>query len=730
MEDTGASVGMVYLLPPDGRALRLAVLSGVPLDIAAPWTRVALDDPIPVAHAVAEQRLVWVGDQEEMARHYPRPGLVLPYRFSLAAVPLSTDAARWGGLVMLWPGDHPPVLSDEETDAVRSGSARMAAVLERAAHAGNPVRPERPPLVVHPHRPVPPPHQAAAAVAFADRLPGGSCALDLDGRITFVTPAAAGLLGVPVARLLGALPWEALPWMDDPVVEDRYRAAVISRETVAFTAVRPPGHRLRFRLHPDATGISVRITPAPASPSDDLAAGGPESSLAATTEAGTTAAGTTEAAGAQAATAEAATAEETAPGRAISSAGAIGRAGALYHLVHLAATLTEAVGVQDVAEQTAEQMTPALGAQSLALLMAEDGRLLLVGQSGCGPELAERLYSVPLTSDVPVVRVLASGAPLFFGDSEELRSTCPGAVPPSARGAWAFLPLIASGRPVGSLVLGYARPRVVSSGERAILISLAGLVAQAMDRARLYDAKHELAHRLQAGLLPHSLPRVPGLDIAARYLPAAVAMGIGGDFYDVIRLGATTAAVTIGDVQGHNVEAAALMGQVRTAVHASAGAPPGEVLARTNRLLMDLDPGLFTSCLYAHLDLAGHRAVIATAGHPPPLCRHPDGTTETLDVPPGLLLGIDSTATYPATELPLAPGTVLALYTDGLVEAPGVDIRDATDELAARLSHLADGAALTMDDVADALVRDARGTVPRNDDIALVLLRIQEDTGA
>ncbi|MFV2121246.1 SpoIIE family protein phosphatase, partial [Streptomyces sp. Act-28] len=520
-------------------------------------------------------------------------------------------------------------------------------------------------------------------------------ALDLDGRITFVTPGAAELLGVPAPRLLGALPWHALPWMDVPTAEDRYRAAVISREPTTFTAVRPPGRRLLFRLHPDATGISVRITPltGPDAPGD-----GPEAA-----EEGAPAAG--------------------APHGAVPDSGVVGRAGALYYLVHLAATLTEAVSVQDVAEQTAEQMTPALGARSLALLMAEDGRLRLVGESGCGPELADCLRSVPLTSDSPVVRVLVGRTPLFFHDSGELRGVCSGTVPPSAEGAWAFLPLVASGRPVGSLVVGYARPRALNSAERAILTSLAGLVAQAMDRARLYDVKHDLAHSLQAALLPHSLPHVPGLDIAARYLPAGVGVGIGGDFYDVIRLGRTTAAVAIGDVQGHNVDAAALMGQVRTAVHATAGAPPGEVLARTNRLLIDLDPGLFTSCLYVHLDLARHRAVIATAGHPPPLCRRPDGTTGTLDVPPGLVLGIDPEAGYPTTELPLEPGTVLALYTDGLVEVPGLGLDEATDELAVQLAR---GDVRHMDALADALVGHARRSAPRNDDIALVVLRTHD----
>lgn len=203
-------------------------------------------------------------------------------------------------------------------------------------------------------------------------------------------------------------------------------------------------------------------------------------------------------------------------------------------------------------------------------------------------------------------------------------------------------------------------------------------------------------------------------------------MGIGGDFYDVIRLDANTAAAAIGDVQGHNVKAAALMGQVRTAVHASAGAPPAEVLERTNRLLADLDPGLFTSCLYVHLDLAGHRALLTTAGHPPPLLRHPGGQTEVLRLPPGLLLGIDRAARYPTTEIPLPPGAALALYTDGLVEVPGTDLDESTAALAGQFTR---GAGRSMDALADSLVRYAKHATPGSDDIALLLIKALESRG-
>jgi serine phosphatase RsbU (regulator of sigma subunit) len=164
------------------------------------------------------------------------------------------------------------------------------------------------------------------------------------------------------------------------------------------------------------------------------------------------------------------------------------------------------------------------------------------------------------------------------------------------------------------------------------------------------------------------------------------------------------------------------MGQVRTAVHAhaTAGTPPGDLLARTNRLLTDLDPGLFTSCVIAQLDLPGHRARLATAGHPPPLLRHPDGRTDVLDLPPGLLLGIDPDAEYLTTDVPLPPGAVLALYTDGLVEVPGADIDDVTADLARQLAR-ADTE--DLDVLAETLIRHATHTAQRHDDIALLLLR-------
>ncbi|MFD9391704.1 SpoIIE family protein phosphatase [Streptomyces sp. NPDC060000] len=669
----------LYLLPPDESALHMALLSGVSWRIAVPWARVTLEAATPVADAVRERQLVWVGNEEERARRYPKMALVLPHPFALAAAPITTGPSVWGGLVVHWPASHPPTLSAHERDAIRGVCDRLGVILRRAADSGRPVLPGTEPRIL------PPPrtrtagrHEAQAAVDFAERLPDGCCSLDVDGRITFITTAAAELLGVGVDDLLGARPWEALPWLDTPVAEDRYRSAALSRRPTSFSTLRPPDHWLSFHLYPDAIGISVRIVRTPPAHTPDpplLVHPAPPAEP--------------------------------------------GRATALYALTHLAVALTEAVGVSDVVERVADEVQAAFGARALALMAEEEGRLRIIGYRNYSADLMDRFDAIPLTADTPAVRVLTSGNPCFFTSFAELKREYPAAVLQDGMASWAFLPLITTGRSVGSMVLAYDQPRPFAPQERAVLTALAGLIAQALDRAHLYDAEHQLARNLQAGLLPRTLPSVPGLEVAARYLPAGRGMGIGGDFYDFIRLDETTAAAAIGDVQGHNVQAATLMGQVRTAVHATAGAPPGEVLARTNRLLTDLDPGLFTSCTYIALDMARHHACLATAGHPPPILRHPDGHTEVVPLQPGLLLGIDPAADYPTTEISLSPGTVLALYTDGLVEAPGVDIEDAIHSLADRLAQ---ASTQNMQALADTLVGHAPRSAPRSDDIALLLI--------
>ncbi|MQY34183.1 hypothetical protein SRB17_21490 [Streptomyces sp. RB17] len=682
MQEVHAHFGGLYLLRSDEPVLEMAVHAGMPRTFAAPWERVGLSAPLPVADAVRARRLVWVGGEEEMARCYPRIAVVLPYPFALAALPVATDRKVYGAVFVTWPGTHPPELSDWERDHLWAACDRLALRMERAAQEDRPLV-RGADVLTEPAGAVADTLGSVEAARMVSRLPYGLVSLDLHGRIGFVNTAAAELLGRPAGELLGTLMWASVPWLNDPMYEDRYRGALLSQQMMSFVALRPPGEWLSFRMYPSTTGLSVRISRAKAVA--QMASEAPR--------------------------------EEATPPRLVT----------ISQVLSLAGALTEAVGVQDVVQLVWDEVAPAVGSQAMVILGSQGGRLHVLGHRGYrDPHTVERFHGLPLTERTPGTHALNSGVPAFFGSQEERERLYPGRQETSdGFAAWAYLPLIASGRPVGTCVLAYAEPHVFPADERAVLTSLGGLIAQALERARLYDAKHRLAHGLQQALLPHTLVPPPGIEAAARYLPATHGMEIGGDFYDLVPTLPLTAAV-IGDVQGHNVTAAGLMGQIRTGVRAytTVGQAPHEVMSSTNRLLIDLGTELFASCLYLRLDPARGRAVMARAGHPPPLLRRPDGQVRVLDLAGGPLLGIDPDAVYPTTEVSLAPGAVLVLYTDGLVETPGRDIEDALVGLGRLLSETG---AEPLETLADEVIRHSAAARTRMDDVAVLLLRARDD---
>ncbi|MFE9773238.1 SpoIIE family protein phosphatase [Streptomyces sp. NPDC005931] len=528
----------------------------------------------------------------------------------------------------------------------------------------------------------------STAAEAAERLPDGLFSLDQDGRVTYANRRCAQLLGCERDQLFGRYPWQVITWLRDPAYEDRYRAAMLSQEPVSYLVHHPDGTWLGFLLYPGVHGLTGRIfrTSAPA---------GGEASRGRTA---------TPVAGARAVVPP----EPVAPAR----------AGALYHVVQMASVLTEAVTVEDVCRAVADQLLPAFGARELALYMVRDGRMHLMWESGYPEGFLSPFEGVPLDTQLPGVHALTTRFPLFFESPEALSSAYPG-IALDRMNAWSFLPLIASGHPVGSCILGWEDRHRFSPDERSALIALSGLAAQALERARLYDAESAVARGLQEGLLPHRLPAIEGLVTTGRYLPGTQGMAIGGDWYDVIRTGRGVALV-IGDVEGHSVGAAAVMGQLRSAVHAFAasGRPPQEVITHTNRLLAELDADAFATCCYIELDPGTGRALAVRAGHPPPLLRRPDGRVETLDLAGGMMLGVQPDAPYPVTAFTLPPGSVLVLYTDGLVEQPGSDIETGIDAVR---GCLADCVTDSVEELADQLVRTARRTPDRPDDVALLL---------
>jgi anti-sigma regulatory factor (Ser/Thr protein kinase) len=285
-------------------------------------------------------------------------------------------------------------------------------------------------------------------------------------------------------------------------------------------------------------------------------------------------------------------------------------------------------------------------------------------------------------------------------------------------GGLAVLPLPAGGRMAGACLIGWDTPHDFGPDERTLLTASAGLVGQALTRAHAFDAEHELVGMLQRQLLPRRLPQLPGAVAVARYLPATAGLEVGGDWYDVIPLPDNQVALVIGDVQGHSTAAATLMGQMRTALRAYAaeGHPPDVVVSHANRLLLELETDLFATCAYVQVDMEAGTAWCVRAGHPPPVLRYPDGSTDIAETEGGPPLGVLTQAEFPMTPLRLQPGTVVALTTDGLVETAQCDIDTGLRRLAHALA-VSDPSHLGL--VADALLANA----PRSDDVALLLMR-------
>ncbi|OQQ17114.1 PAS sensor protein [Streptomyces sp. M41(2017)] len=251
--------------------------------------------------------------------------------------------------------------------------------------------------------------------------------------------------------------------------------------------------------------------------------------------------------------------------------------------------------------------------------------------------------------------------------------------------------------------------------------------AEAAERLRASERQQrETAVTLQRSLLPQELEEPDDLRIAATYLPGGTEAAVGGDWYDVITLGGGRTALVIGDVMGRGVRAAAVMGQLRTAVRAYArlDLPPHEVLQLLDGLATEIDANQIATCVYAIHDPSEGRLVYASAGHLPILVRNEDGTTHRGDEPTGPPLGTGGWL-HASGSVPLGPGSTAVLYTDGLVERRDEDL----DEGIASLERALVGATGTPQVVCDRLVRAAGVTAEHDDDVAVLVLQHPSRTG-
>ena len=343
------------------------------------------------------------------------------------------------------------------------------------------------------------------------------------------------------------------------------------------------------------------------------------------------------------------------------------------------AMLAEALEVEQVVEVITEVGRTAIGAlrSAVALLEEDKLRLRVVNPSGLAPAGPDGA-GVRLTLDTPSVmtRAIATRRPVLIADPEELRAqfdSDPGAADGERltdtgdEAAWVGLPLLAAGMPLGALRFSFGKPRTILEEERVFLEALAGQCALSVERATMYEKEHTAAVTLQRSLLPGELPSVPGLALDARYLPRST--DVGGDWYDVFRLPDRRLAVTVGDVMGKGLLAAAGMGRVRNALRALAltDPRPAAVLAGLDRLFTatELEEQV-TTVTYLVIDPETGEGQAGNAGHPPTLLLSP-GAIPVLDsAEAGTPLGWASPRRQHAFRLP--PGSTAVFYSDGLVE--------------------------------------------------------------
>ncbi|MCM2416058.1 SpoIIE family protein phosphatase [Streptomyces sp. RKAG290] len=397
--------------------------------------------------------------------------------------------------------------------------------------------------------------------------------------------------------------------------------------------------------------------------------------------------------------------------------------------------LSRAVTVDDVtAALTGPGGLARLGADGLALGLLDNASLNVIALSGDSLEVIDELGQGRLDRDFPLADTILSGRPRFVSSISALTRRYPVLAAHVGRlkfQAAAYLPLVAQARSLGALALFYRERTTFNADERNLCLGLAAIVAQSLQRATLFDEEREFATGLQSAMLPRRILDIEGGEIAVRYHAAWSGRQVGGDWYDVIALPKGRFGIVVGDVQGHDTHAAAIMGQLRIALRAYAGEghPPSTVLARASRFLAELDTDRFATCTYAQVDLATGTVRVVRAGHFGPLIRHTDGRVGSPQVRGGMPLGISTdfgNEEFPETRLDLVPGETLVLYTDGLVEEPGADIDAGVRTLVHEMSAGPAGAEALADHLSDRLwERWGSG-----DDVALLVLRRSPDPGS
>lgn len=404
----------------------------------------------------------------------------------------------------------------------------------------------------------------------------------------------------------------------------------------------------------------------------------------------------------------------------------------LSQLQAVSAALAGAKVVDEVAHVIVTTAAGAIGSDRAALyLVEEEGAVLRLARSvGYSGRWADRWGAISRCDQVPVTEALRDRRMVLVTDRDEWTERFPTVDETVGRSASvATIPLALGRQDFGVAVFGWEDEHEFGADERQFLEALGNQCSQALERARLYENERETAHTLQASLLPPHAPEIPGMEVAAVFRAGDRSVAVGGDFYDVFRLGPDRWGLAMGDVCGRGARAAAQTALVRYTLRAVAGSSDSPVAAldRLNEVVLGEDEAddRFCATLFAHLDVDrdSARVTLACAGHPRPVVIRRAGWID-LRGQPGSLVGVLAELDVTEDVVQLGPGDALVAFTDGITEARNPAGEQFSDEaLQEALLACTDRSATQIaDDIRRAALKFAGGTL--NDDLAILVVRV------
>lgn len=521
-------------------------------------------------------------------------------------------------------------------------------------------------------------HDALLGVLVAE-APLGIVVLDRDGRYLMVNERIADLDGVPVADHLGRTVGELVPDLDEAATyvlhHVLHRGELLVEGTLEVQVPAHPGRRVALQgtwypVH-GSEGSAVAVAGIITDVTEQRRADRREGYLAATAAA-------------------------------------------------LVRTRTRADAVRVVLEPLIEL----LGARGAALSVP-DGEAALAPIAVVGYEQHpsdEPAPPVPLGSDLPLIRAFRSGQAVHHAGRDELSPDARRLAERLGDHAGSAVPLIVDGRTLGVIAISFDRPTELDRRDRELLGTVANLAAGALRRAEQFEQVRDQSLALQHALLPAELPHLDGYELCGRYRPAAATAAVGGDWYDAFSVRSGDRMVlSVGDVAGHGIRSAAVMGRLRNRLMGLAHVDPrpGAVLAGLDALTRS--DGTFATALVAVLDPARGSLRLASAGHPPPLLHH-RGRSRWVTGPVGPPIGTGGDGPPATRRAGLEPGDTLVMVTDGLYEDRRVDV-DASLEALRSAADGTLGSNEPLDVACDALVEAALRERDQTDDVCLLALR-------